>query len=59
MIDNYNGDVSFFEKSLTLFGINSSHLFAENSNILTANSSESLYEVLKKMRDKRIASIPI
>ena len=59
LVENYNGDISFFEVPLHNFDLPNSQLFPKVSKIVQAKDQDSLISVMKKMRENRISCIPI
>ena len=59
LVENYTGDISFFEKPLIKFDITQHNLFPSYQNLVITRDTESLYQVLKKMRDNRVSCIPV
>ncbi len=60
LVENYTGnDLSIFEEPLTNFDLTHHNLFPSYQKLVMARDSDSLYSVLKKMRDNRVSCIPI
>ena len=59
LVENYTGDLSFFEQPLRKFDLTNHNIFPSYCKLVIAKESESLYSVLKKMRDNRVSCIPI
>lgn len=60
LLNNYKGEVDFFRHKFSKFETNSNiSYFAHNSNLVKANYTDTLYEVLMKLRDNRVSMIAI
>ena len=60
LINNYQGEVDFFKHSFQKFE-NQSYIshFTKNQNLVRAQHTDSLYEVLLKLRENRVSMITI
>lgn len=60
LLNNYKGEIDFFKHKFRKFEnpCNISH-FSKNMNLVRAKVNDTLYEVLKKMRDNRVSMIVI
>lgn len=60
LVENYTGsDLSIFEEPLTNFDLTHHNLFPSYQKLVMSRDSDSLFTVLKKMRDNRVSCIPI
>lgn len=60
MVENYTGsDLTVFEEPLSSFDLTHHNLFPSYQKLLIARDTDSLFSVLKKMRDNRVSCIPI
>eukprot|EP00347_Sterkiella_histriomuscorum_P010749 403375069 len=59
LVDNYNGDLSFFDKPIIQFTINHVNVFPQIPKLVYAKETETVFNVLKKMCDNRVSCIPI
>ena len=61
LVETYTGtDLSFFEEPLSSFDLSHHHnLFPSYQKLVIARDTDSLFQVLKKMRDNRVSCIPI
>lgn len=61
LANNYSGDIDFFMNNFGSFEnstVNISHI-QKNQNLVKANHTENLYEILRKMRDNRVSVVII
>lgn len=58
LVNNYKGEIGFFRHPFSKFDTNISHC-SKNQNLVRAQHTDTLFEVLQKMRDFRISSIII
>ena len=58
LVNNYKGEIGFFRHHFSKFDTNISHC-SVNQNLVRAQHTDTLFEVLQKMRDFRISSIII
>ncbi len=60
MLENYTGsDLSIFEEPLSNFDLTHHNLFPTYQKLVMARDTDTLFSVLKKMRDNRVSCIPI
>jgi CBS domain-containing protein len=60
LLNNYKGEIDFFRHKFSKFETNSNiSYFSHNSNLVKANYTDTLYEVLMKLRDNRVSMIAI
>ena len=61
LVDNYKGNIDFFQHSFMKFedATNMVGHTSHNKNMVTAWAQDTLYEVLRKLRDKNVSMIII
>ena len=60
MVENYQGnDLAYFEEPLSNFDQTYHNLFPAYQKLVIARDTETVFQVLKKMRDNRVSCIPI
>ena len=60
LVENYTGsDLSIFEEPLSSFDLAHHNLFPSYQKLVIARDTDSLFSVLKKMRDNRVSCVPI
>ena len=59
LVENYTGDISFFEKPLVKFDVAENNLFPSYQKLVITRDTDTLFQVLKKMRDNRVSCIPV
>jgi hypothetical protein len=60
LVENYTGsDLSIFEEPLSSFDLTHHNLFPSYQKLVMSKDTDTLFTVLKKMRDCRVSCIPI
>ena len=61
LVNNYKGEVDFFGQNFTMIEKSTNNVShcSRNQNLVKAFHMDTLYEVLKKMRDNRVSNVII
>lgn len=60
LVNNYNGEIDFFKnKFIKIENLDEMSHFSVNKNMIRADHTDTLYEVLQKLRDNRVSMITV